>query len=109
MRFWKDVNLHVSPLELTHSCTPVVSLCWFVLEAVVVTHPPEEIRRALASSHNTITLLLLLLLHYVVTHIMGIAFVVFGSVAIKFLDQRLHSHADAQVGRFLETYLLFAC
>lgn len=84
-------------LELTHSCTPIVSLCSFVLEAVVVTHPPEEIRRALASSRNTIALLLLLLLHYVATHIMGIACVVLGSAAIKFLDQRLRSHADAQV------------
>eukprot|EP00903_Cladosiphon_okamuranus_P012980 g12114.t1 len=64
---------------------------------MVVTSPPEEVRRALASSHNTIALLLLLLLHFVVTHIMGIAWVVLGNAAIVGLDRRLRSHADAQV------------
>ena len=79
------------------SLTPLLFDLVFWFAAMVVTNPPEEVRRALASSHNTIALLLLLLLHFMVTHIMGLACVVLGSVAIVGLDRRLRSHADAQV------------
>ncbi|CAM9611054.1 unnamed protein product [Pylaiella littoralis] len=65
-------------------------------DPVVAGSPPEEIRRVLASSHNTIALLLLLLLHYMVTHILGIAAFVVGTVVLVALDRRLRSHADAQ-------------
>ena len=63
----------------------------------VIEQTPPDIRRVLAASHNTIPLLLLLFLHCFWENIVPIMRLLFGTILLIHLDQRLCLHADVQV------------